>query len=1110
MAEDKLNQILQFVQLQKAQSEAVHKQNEELKERLAEMERQSKARSALIASDIKETQQLLQESQVSSAISKLPKSVGAALGLAGAVLKARELKDAPANSAQSAVTALATAFSALQDAKAVGGEESEEWSALRRRLNSVFVPGEVPAEQRTAADRVVEELVNAAKKVRSAAQERYAKNPRSRSPPQQRAVGASASASVGARGFSPSEAQRAAHPNGTCTTCWAAKKTAYWNHTAETCRKYSPPQASAAQAGGGMGRKRTREPVSPAVEKQTAVSVEQAAVSAEQAAGSAEKAAVSAEQAAVSAEQAAEAAAVAAKQAAVPAEQAAAAAEQAAVLVEQAAVAAEQAAERPQKRRRGEARERESKSEGEEKTVADHKCAAVSRQRQISAASAREFLAAKAAAGLKRTPEQRAHSNKLTARELARTPLRCLALQAKKKYQASHASEQCNFCKKKGHTESACPSTPTPIPQSFTASQREFAQRLLSGARVEIEKEYKGMSWKEARQKVEELSAKFNAGNPWADSQDTRDRLRSKAGWWKAIGADETVMSWILCGARLPQIERAWPLEFKNHPSYEKNKSFVDAEIAHAVAEGTFKVLTEEEAQIVNPISVEPNKAGTKLRMCVDARWHNAHLPKVQFTLESVEINLADVVKQGDVMLTTDITRAYYSVPVVEEDTPKLAVRHRGVLYAPTVLPFGSSLAPFIFNKITRQVVRFARHIEVQVLNFYDDFLWATDRKRGAELSEWVQWFLPASGWLLNEKCQWKPSTEQDFLGFTVRSEPYTVHVSEERVVRTERTVQQMAKEAEVSVRDLESLTGQIASMRPAVGPAQLWIRELYSEIGRAIDQQREFLALSAGAREELEFWHKGLRERNGRPIVARAAMVEMRVDASETAVGAVESSEDAQISEPLPEGLIGRSSTERELYGVLRAVQVWADKFSRRVVRVVMDSQPASRNLAKGGGPVETLNRLTKEIWKLADAKAITLHPQWVPREENTLADKLSKKWESWYKLSQAASEEASAFAGRMGESLTEQWEVLNVPFNQIRDVVQRAKAESSKICVVHPTWFAQSWWPIVQANTAARKVLGEAANVLEAFDDRSDKPKPRWTLVVSALDFSSVVRTK
>jgi hypothetical protein len=295
-------------------------------------------------------------------------------------------------------------------------------------------------------------------------------------------------------------------------------------------------------------------------------------------------------------------------------------------------------------------------------------------------------------------------------------------------------------------------------------------------------------------------------------------------------GADSTVLSWILCGARLPEVEEPLPLEFKNHPSYDEHTDFVDLEIAHAVAEGSFRVISEHEARIVNPISVEPNKAGTKLRMCVDARWHNAHLPQIRFTLESLETHLADVLKPRDHMLTTDISRAYYSVPIVEEATPKLAIRHRGVLYAPTVLPFGSSLAPFIFNKITRQIVRFARMLKVKVLNFYDDFLWAEEEKHAPALSEWVQWLLPASGWSLNDKCQWQPSPTRDFLGFIIDSNEYSLLVKAERIKRAHDALKELKErdaKQPIPLSPFESLVGQISSMRPAIEAVGVFTRAL-------------------------------------------------------------------------------------------------------------------------------------------------------------------------------------------------------------------------------------------------------------------------------------------
>lgn len=738
----------------------------------------------------------------------------------------------------------------------------------------------------------------------------------------------------------------------------------------------------------------------------------------------------------------------------------------------------------------------------------------------IGPPTARQFLERRARAPPKEVRHDRVSGQssgppRRLRREQAARPLRALA-KAKKTHFLHTASGSgsgtpmsCGFCQRDGHAVRRCPATPTPVPRSFTQEQRAFTERILSEPRVDIEREFRGLSWEQARAKVTDLSARFNQGNPWARSEEpmTRDRLRARAGWWKAIGADSTVLSWVLCGARLPVIEHPLPLEFRNHPSYERHAAFVDGEVATAVAEGTFRPIHEQEARIVNPISVEPNKAGTKLRMCVDARWHNAHLPRMQFKLESIEVNLADVVKPGDTMLTTDISRAYYSVPIVEEDTPYLAIRHRGRLYAPTVLPFGSSLAPFIFNKITRTVVRFARNVGVRVLNFYDDFLWACAPQDSERLARWVQWFLPASGWLLNEKCRWTPSTLAEFLGFDVSSGEYEVRVTEARLKRAVQAIAGLRKSKTADRSTLESLIGQIVSMRPAVGPVQLFTRELYRALARTLDkdERAESVELHAGAREELRFWEEQLPRRNGKPITPAAAALEWRVDASEAAMGAVETQSRRALAHALPDERIGRSSTERELYAALHVVRTWGPKATGRVVRLCMDSFPATRNLVKGGGPVEELCELARQIWRECEGHAIDLQPEWVPREENTQADRLSKAWEDWYRLAAGAMERVCRLRSECKHSAHRHAPIVNVPFNQIRNALHTARAERRAVCVVYPAWPAQSWMEMIRSAEVATTSLGPVTQALEP--PPRDSPLegcPRWRLDASVLDFA------
>ena len=686
-------------------------------------------------------------------------------------------------------------------------------------------------------------------------------------------------------------------------------------------------------------------------------------------------------------------------------------------------------------------------------------------------------------------------------------PLRALADSKKAALRNGSRFELCSFCKKRGHIRTHCPSTPTECPASFSITQREWTTKLIASPQVVIEKEFAGLSMTQARHRITEMAQTYNTGNPWKPSHggavNTRDRLRSEAGYWKAIGADTTVLSWILHGARLPLVAKPQPLAFRNHPSYNEHVEFVDSEIATAIAEGTFVKIAGSDARIVNPISVEPNKAGTKLRMCIDARWHNAHLPKIDFKLESIEANLSQVVNPLDVMLTTDISRAYYSVPIVEDASPYLAIEHRGELYAPTVLPFGSSLAPFIFNRITKQVVKLVRFIGVQVINFYDDFLWAAPTDKGAELAAFVAWLLPASGWALNDKCRWTPARVQEFLGFEINSESYSVHVTEQRLARAQTLIDETLQARAVDTHQLERLVGQLASMRPAIPIAGLWTRNLYRHIASAKEDVTRAEHVPREAMEELKFWKSNLRTRNGQKIVAQAAYIEWRVDTSETAVGAV-SNDGRSITIPLLADMIGRSSTARELFGVKEVVVKWAPLYAGRSVRLYLDSFAATRNLAKGGGPIPALTELTKEVWKAADELKMSIRPDWIPREENTHADKLSKLFERWFKLAPEYEETVRTLSEQYAASTGGVAPLSNVPFNLIGNEINKAKAASAALCIIHPIWPAQSWWPILHKNIRTSRELGTADRVLQSnYNDADRISFPHWRMQASIVDF-------
>lgn len=199
----------------------------------------------------------------------------------------------------------------------------------------------------------------------------------------------------------------------------------------------------------------------------------------------------------------------------------------------------------------------------------------------------------------------------------------------------------CSFCSKRGHAFSFCPVRPTVPPP---ARRVPFADRLLSLPPVDV-MSYRGFSWAQARSRVCEMGEALNSGNPWTHSKDPLDALRSRLGFWKAIGAPENVLSWLAYGLPLRFYQEPSHFFFENHPSYYEHADFVDKELSGSIASGYFIPVQPEFLRIVNPMQAEP-KGVSDFRLCNDMRWVNAFIPNYDFRMQTLRRTLPDVVEK--------------------------------------------------------------------------------------------------------------------------------------------------------------------------------------------------------------------------------------------------------------------------------------------------------------------------------------------------------------------------------------------------------------------------------------------------------------------------------
>lgn len=678
----------------------------------------------------------------------------------------------------------------------------------------------------------------------------------------------------------------------------------------------------------------------------------------------------------------------------------------------------------------------------------------------------------------------------------------------KKAFDKNEEGRACRFCKKKGHRINTCmvrpPREEMQVDATTTGLQmakQRFVLRLMNTARKLKVKEEMDIQEKKAWvDTIMREGEEANKDNPWAKSEKRRDKLRRQLGYWWAIGADKTVLGWIGFGVRLRFEQEPERMKFGNHKSYEEEKQHIEKEHEKHVKDGSFRVVNADKVKIGNPIQVEVNEKG-KRRMCVDMRYSNAWLADYEFTQETINKHVANIVGRGMQMITTDVEKAYYQVPLHKESQGYCGWKHDGKWIVPTIIVFGLSVAPFVFTKIMRVVLKFMRMLGVRGTNCIDDNLWAAEPGEIAIVKEMVQLVFGRLGWVFNEKCALTPSTAVIYNGMWIDTEKYEIRATDEKIEAARKLAWKMWLEAadgkKLLLRDLQRLAGRLQSMRLALEGVAVWTRGMYEQIKKILREcgqrphkwTRDYA--EEGALEDIYFWCMRLGKQNGLPIrdEGEEIHVVINTDASDVGYGATVQREGnnvcVKIAGELPDSVLGESSTARELKGLMMALEEMKGDIKDKTVRVKMDSYPAVRNLVKGGGPVQVLNNQIREMWVWMKKNKTRIIYEWVPREENGEADTLSKEAAAEYKLEAETEDRIRMWLverGLAGVS-TCIWKRTKIRFPVLDKIdVRIREMRRSRVpgCIVVPVWPSQGWWPYLREHSVDRIDIGTMEEVV------------------------------
>lgn len=694
----------------------------------------------------------------------------------------------------------------------------------------------------------------------------------------------------------------------------------------------------------------------------------------------------------------------------------------------------------------------------------------------------------------------------------------------KKAFNKHDPARKCWFCKKSGHRRQECMLAPAPdrapshhpAPTPLQQAKRDFVLGLMHRERAPdittLGTPEDGTQRLPAVKRAMALGEEANRGNPWAQSNKRRDKLRKSLGHWWAIGADATVLSWIGFGVKLHLEREPKRVAFGNHRSYHTEKQHIQKEHDMHVADGSFRIGRPEEVRVGNPLQVEVNEKG-KRRSCLDCRYTNAFLADYAFTQETLNKHVAQIVKRFMLMITTDVAKAYYQVALHKDSQAYCAWRHNGEWILPTILPFGLSIAPFVFTKIMRVVLRFMRAQMIHGTNCIDDNLWAEWQARMQEVKDIVQLVFGLLGWTFNEKCVFEPSTTVLYNGMWVDSARFEIRATDEKLDAARRLAWKLwyaARDGQpVLLNDLQKLTGRLQSIKLAIEGVAVWTRGIYADIAWALERTgqkppRGFTTLLRyNALADLNFWALRLGKQNGLPINDEGTEVHltMHTDASDVGWGAHTDVAGSETAGELPLAVLGSSSTAREIAGVLEAATRMAGSLRDRRVRLCMDSLPAICNFVNGGGPVEELNALVKQWWVWCRQHRVTPLYHWVRREQNQQADDLSKQAAAAFTLRLEAEMQIRAWLddGGLPGSHRHQYartRVIAPRLDTIGVRIQEMQRAKKAACIVVPKWASAPWRVHLNDVSTRALDLGRMKEVLAAehFEQGEELQHARW----------------
>lgn len=395
------------------------------------------------------------------------------------------------------------------------------------------------------------------------------------------------------------------------------------------------------------------------------------------------------------------------------------------------------------------------------------------------------------------------------------------------------------------------------------------------------------------------------------------------------------------------------------------------------------------------------------------------------------------------------------------------------------------------------------------------------------------------------QKSHLTPTQQIQYLGVVIDSREMTMTLPAKRkgaIVSLANQMLAMSNRSKaIGLPLLRKLVGTLQATADCVLETRLRLNSIIEALREAENNSTHCARLSPLAVEDLQWWRTVIPTLPGRRIHAPLPDHVIDTDASHHGWGAVYVPRKGPRITVECQGFfnVEMTSNARELTAIAHAVESLTRRFDWKgcAVRVRTDNQTAMTYTNKMGGREPELSRIAEKMHHMCIERKITLTAEYLPGEDNTEADRLSRIEADLSQsrlhpdlfrrceeklgpftldaFASAANAQLPRYVSYRTDTKCEYSDFLSrpvppeekvwcfPPFSLIGRILAKVLRESATLTLALPLWPAQPWWPVcLSLATRWPLLLPPHARTLETPSEKGWQPhRPAWSFLVLTI---------